>query len=104
MIQESYLSNSEILATLAARMKEYRLAARMSQRELAARSGVSYSTICHFEQGRHPNLSLGNFIALLRCVGMEGRMMEVLPALPVPPMALRDMNKLIPKRVRKPKS
>lgn len=82
-------------------MKEYRLAARMSQRELAQKSGGSYTTISHFEQGRNPNMTLNNFISLLRCVGMERRMLELLPELPVPPLALRVINKLIPKRVRR---
>ena len=92
-----YTSNYDILQLLAKRMKEYRLAGRLSQRELAEKSGVSYTTICRFEQGKHPNISLGNFISLLRQVGME----EVLPELPVPPMALREINKYIPKRVRR---
>lgn len=101
MNETDYLTNYDILLTLAKRLKEYRLAARMSQREMAEASGVSYTTICHFEQGKNPNLTLGNFIALLRCVGMERRMCEVLPELPVPPMALREINRLIPKRVRR---
>lgn len=101
MIAGYYLSNSDILDTLAKRVKEYRLAARMSQRELAQKSGVGYTTISHFEQGKNVNLTLNNFISLLRCIGMEGRMMELLPELPVPPMALREINKLIPKRIKK---
>ena len=102
MLEEDYISNLEILRVLAERMKEYRLACRLSQRERAEKSGVSYTTICRFEQGKHPNISLRNFIALLRQVGMEMRMMEqVLPKLPVPPMALREINKYIPKRVRR---
>lgn len=40
----------------------------------------------------------GYFITLLRQVGMESRMAEVLPELPVTPMALREINKLIPKK------
>lgn len=103
MITSPTTSTYDILNLLARRVKEYRLATRMSQRELAELSGVSYTTICHFEQGRHPNLTLRNFLAILRCVGMEGRMAEVLPELPVPPMALREINKLIPKRVRRKK-
>lgn len=99
-IQEAF-TNQDILDLLARRVKEYRLAARMSQRELAEKSGVGYTTISHFEQGKHTNISLGNFISLLRCVGMEGRMTELLPELPVPPMALREINKFIPKRVRR---
>lgn len=49
-------------------------------------------------------MTLNNFISLLRCVGMERRMLELLPELPVPPLALREINKLIPKRVRKKNS
>ncbi len=96
-----YTSNHEILQLLARRMKEYRLAARLSQRELAEKSGVSYTTICRFEQGKHPNISLSSFISLLRQVGMESHMAEVLPELPAPPMSLREINRLIPKRVRR---
>lgn len=101
MISGEYISNHDILATLAARIKEYRLAARMSQRELALKSGVSYTTISHFEQGKNPNLTLNNFISLLRCIGMETRMAELLPELPMSPLTLREINKLIPKRVRR---
>lgn len=101
MVNPHPLTNKEILDTLAARVKEYRLACRLSQRELAVKAGVSYTTISHFEQGRHPNLTLSNFISLLRCIGMEQRIYELLPELPVPPMALREINKLIPKRVRR---
>lgn len=101
MINSDYITNLDILELLAARVKQYRLAARLSQRELAQKSGVGYTTISHFEQGKQPNLSLNNFISLLRCVGMEQRLLELLPELPVPPMALREINKLIPKRVRR---
>lgn len=101
MIVYNEATNQDILELLAKRFKEYRLAARMSQRELALKSGVGYTTISHFEQGKHTNISLGNFISLLRCVGMEKRMVEILPELPVPPMALKEINKMIPKRVRR---
>lgn len=80
MDSRDYIQNIDILETLARRVKEYRLAARMSQRELAQKSGVSYTTISHFEQGRNPNMTLNNFISLLRCVGMERRMLELLPS------------------------
>lgn len=101
MIDDKPLLNINIMTILSTRMKEYRLAARMSQRELAQKSGVSYTTISHFEQGKNPNLTLNNFISLLRSIGMEDRLVELLPKLPYPPMALREINKLIPKRVRK---
>lgn len=54
----------------------------MSQRELAEKSGVSYTTISHFEQGKNPKLTLNNFISLLRCIGMENRMSELCPNCP----------------------
>ncbi len=101
MMPQDYISNADIIALLAKRVKEYRLAARLSQRELAEKSGVSYATISHFEQGATYNITLNNFISLLRPIGMEDRLLELLPELPVPPMALREINKLIPKRVRR---
>lgn len=73
----------------------------MSQEEMAERAGMSKATLAHFEQGVNPNLTLNNFISLLRVVCMEERLNELLPELPVPPMALRQINKLIPKRVRR---
>ncbi|WP_455668185.1 helix-turn-helix domain-containing protein [Phocaeicola sp.] len=98
---DSYNTNQDILNLLAQRIKAYRLAARMSQKEMAEKSGVSKATISHFEQGANQNMTLGNFISLLRTLGMENRMEDMLPELPVPPMALKQINKLIPKRVRR---
>lgn len=96
-----YLTPQQMLMVVAQRVKEYRLAMRLSQRELAAKSGVSYTTICHFEQGKNLNITLANLLALLRAMGQEQRLLDLLPQLPVPPMALREINKLIPKRVRR---
>ena len=53
----NYTTNSDMLTLLAKRVKEYRLAARMSQKELAEQSGVSQTTISHFEQGVSRNLN-----------------------------------------------
>ena len=97
----SYTTNQDIIALLCQRLKEYRLAARISQREMAEKSGVSLTTISHLEQGMNRNITLNNFISLLRVLGMEQRLSDLLPELPVPPMALKQMNKYIPKRVRR---
>lgn len=97
----SYTTNQDIIAILCQRLKEYRLAARISQREMAEKSGVSLTTISHLEQGLNRNITLNNFISLLRVLGLEQRLSELLPELPVPPMALKQMNKYIPKRVRR---
>ena len=98
---DNYKTNQDILNLLARRVKEYRLAARLSQKEMAEQSGVSKATIGHFEQGVNQNMTLNNFISLLRVLGMENRMEEILPELPMPPMALKQINKLIPKRIRR---
>ena len=103
MNQAEHTTTSDILLLLAKRLKDYRLAARMSQKELAEKSGVSQTTISHFEQGVNRNLTLGNFISLLRVLGLEQRVVEVMPELPMSPMALRKIEKLIPKRVRRSK-
>lgn len=94
-------TNQDYMLVLAKRVKEYRLAARLSQKEMAYESGVSLATISHFEQGVQQNITLNNFISLLRVVGMEDRIEDVLPKLPVQPLPLNVINKIIPKRVRR---
>ena len=101
MSDADYVTNQEIMLLLAKRIKEYRLAAQMSQKEMAEKSGVSLATISHFEQGVNQNMTLNNFISLLRIIGMEKRVCDLLPKLPMPPLALKQLNKLIPKRVRR---
>ena len=98
---DAFTTNQDIIALLSKRLKEYRLAARISQKEMAERAGVSLTTICHLEQGTNRNITLNNFISLLRVVGMEQRLNDLLPELPMPPMALKQINKYIPKRVRR---
>lgn len=101
MNTNNYTTNQDIIFLLFQRLKEYRLAARMSQKEMAEKSGVSLTTISHLEQGVNQNITLNNFISLLRTVGMEERIQDLLPSLPISPLALRQINKLIPKRVRR---
>jgi transcriptional regulator with XRE-family HTH domain len=101
MIDLEYQTNYSIMLLIAQRVKEYRLAARMSQKEMAEKSGVGQATISHFEQGVNPNMTINNLISLLRVLGMEKRMTELLPQLPMRPRTLREINKLIPKRVRR---
>lgn len=101
MDNASYTTNQEIISLLCQRLKEYRLAARISQKEMAEKSGVSLTTISHLEQGANQNITLNNFISLLRVLGMEQRLQELLPELPMPPMALKQINRFIPKRVRR---
>lgn len=101
MIESDIKTNYDYITLLAGRIKSFRLAARMSQREMAEQSGVSLSTIAHFEQGIVKNMSLSNFISLLRVVGLDSRIEDLVPELPMPDIALRTLNKYIPKRKRK---
>ena len=101
MDETNFATGNDLLMLFAQRVKEYRLAAQLSQKELAALSGVSQATISHFEQGVNRNLTLGNFIALLRILGLEQRLIDLMPELPMQPMVLRKIEKLIPKRVRR---
>ena len=98
-----FTTNQDIILMLSKRIKEYRLAARISQKEMAEKSGVGLATISHFEQGVNQNLTLNNLISLLRVIGMEQRLNDLLPELPMPPMALKQINKYIPKQVRRKK-
>lgn len=95
------MTNYEIQCLLASRIKDYRLAARISQAEMAERSGVGLATIAHLEQGKQVNIRLNNLISILKVLGQEERIMELLPELPMTPLALKKINKLIPKRIRK---
>lgn len=96
-----FTTNQDIIELLSRRIKEYRLAARISQKEMAEKSGISLATISHFEQGVSKNLTLNNLISILRVIGMEQRLNDLLPELPMPPIALKQINKYIPKRVRR---
>ncbi len=100
-MDDGYVSNNEIMQLLATRIKEYRLAARLSQKELAEKTGVGQATISHFEQGVSTNMTINNLISLLRAFGLEQRMVDLLPKLPMHPRTLHEINKLIPKRVRR---
>ncbi len=98
-----FVTNQDIILMLSKRIKEYRLAARLTQKEIAEKSGVGLATISHFEQGVSQNMTINNFISLLRVVGMENRLNDLLPELPMPPLALKVINKYIPKHVRRKK-
>lgn len=98
-----FVTNQDIILMLSKRIKEYRLAARLSQKEMVEKSGVGLATISHFERGVSQNMTINNFISLLRVVGMENRLNDLLPELPMPPLELKIINKYIPKHVRRKK-
>lgn len=81
MIDYNTITDQEIFVILGQRVKEYRLAEKKSQQTLAQLSGVSCSTISHFEQGYSTNISLKSFMAILRAMGLIDELGKILPEL-----------------------
>lgn len=93
-------TNTEIVRSLGKRFREYRLALRLTQAEVSERSGVSLPTIKRFELGLTYNITMGNFISLLKSIGYENEMDQLLPEIPVSPYTLAKIESKKPKRIR----
>ena len=94
------MSNSEIVKELGKRFKEYRLVCRLTQQEAADKAGMSIVTLRQFENGKAYNITMGNFIALLRAIDCLEQVNELLPEMPVSPYTLEQWIKNKPKRIR----
>lgn len=62
---------------LGERLKQYRIHYPLTQIELAEKSGVSVRSISRFENGE--DISLSNYLKLLRAMDLDGRMVEMIP-------------------------
>ena len=100
IIDYNTITDQEIFVILGKRVKEYRLAEKKSQQTLAQLSGVSCSTISHFEQGYSTNISLKSFMAILRAMGLIDELEKILPELPMNPEIVKKIEKMTPKRIR----
>jgi len=96
----SALSNAAIVQTLGAQYRTYRLTAHLTQKEVAERAGVSLLTIRAFEQGKATNITMGNFLSLLRAIDQLAPVADLLPDMPVSPYVLSEWNGQLPKRIR----
>lgn len=94
------MSNSDIVRVMGIRFKEYRLACKMTQEETANLAGVGLITLRNFENGKAYNITMTNFLALLRTVGQLEKIGEVLPEIPISPYVLEKIESKKPKRVR----
>ncbi len=90
---------ADIVLALGRRFKEYRIASQ-TQEEVSAKSGVSLPTIKRFELGLTYNITMGNFIALLKAIDYAEGLAEILPEIPMSPYALAKIEQNKPKRVR----
>lgn len=93
-------SNSEIVREFGMRFKEYRLSCRLTQEEAAKQAGVGLITLRNFENGKAYNITMTNFLALLRIVGQLETIKAVLPEIPISPYMLEKIESKKPKRIR----
>ena len=100
MYQIYGMSNAEIIMTLGKRFKDYRIGMRLTQKEMAEKCGMSIPTLRKFENGQLMNITMNNFIAMLRAVGGLDSLKDVLPEIPVSPYDLEKIESNKPKRVR----
>ena len=87
------MSEPDIIRILGERFKEYRLSMRLTQKELSEKTGISHKTISLFESGRGRNITMQNFLTLLRAVGMLQNIGELLPELPSSPYLIQSRLK-----------
>lgn len=94
------MPSADIVKALGKRFKEYRVASQMTQVEVSEKSGVSLPTIKRFELGLTYNITMGNFIALLKAIDYADGLEEILPEMPISPYAMAKLEEKKPKRVR----
>jgi transcriptional regulator with XRE-family HTH domain len=90
-------TNSEILHTIGKRVKDHRVRLRLTQKQLAFEADVSLKTLVNFEHGH--NVSLLNFIAILRALKTIDQLNLIMPEPKINPLDYLTKNKLV-KRVR----
>lgn len=83
----SGVSNAAIVQTLGMQFRTYRLRAQLTQKEVSERAGVSLLTLRAFEQGKATNLTMGNFLSLLRVLDQLAPIADILPDMPISPDA-----------------
>jgi transcriptional regulator with XRE-family HTH domain len=84
-------NNILILKELGERIKDLRIAENMTQNDLADRSGVSVKTICRIEKG--DNLSIMNYLNVLRALGILENLQLIVPEKRVSPEELHERGK-----------
>lgn len=74
-------SNNDIIVSLGARFRDYRMALRLTQKEISEQSGVSVMTIVRFERGESASIRLDNFVALMRSIQKLEWIAEIIPSI-----------------------
>lgn len=94
MINKTEPTQGEILRTIGARFRDYRMSMNLTREEVANSTGLSMTTLYKLESGNMTDISLGTLLKLLRFLGLYDNWEKILPELPVSPYLFNDnMNK-----------
>jgi Predicted transcriptional regulator with C-terminal CBS domains len=92
MIRE--LSNTEIIAMMGQRLKQYRLNLSITQKEMALNTGVSLPTIQRLEAGSATNVTLSTVLTLMRYLGIIENADQLIPLQPESPYAIKPRQRI----------
>lgn len=95
-------SQGEVVRTLGARFRDYRMRMNFTRKEVAAKTGLSMTTLYKLETGNLTDLSLGTMLKLLKVVGLYENWDKLLPELPESPYLYKD-DFTKKQRIRHPK-
>lgn len=96
------LSQGEIVRTLGARFRDYRMRMNFTRKEVADQTGLSMTTLYKLETGNLTDISMGTMLKLLRVLGLYGNWDKLLPELPESPYLYKD-DFTKKQRIRHPK-
>ena len=88
----------QIYRILCERIKQYRINYPLTQSELAQKAGVSARSISRFENGE--DISLSNFMKLLRALDLSDRLIELIPDQSKRPSYYLELEKKMKPRCR----
>lgn len=89
----------DVLAqTLGERLEAYRIARGLKQTDLAERAGIGRATLIRFESGATGTVD--TLLRLLRALGLEDRILDVIPDASASPLDPRRAKGLPRQRVR----
>lgn len=88
------MSNPEIIRTLGARLRQYRLNQNMTQRELSEKTNISLPTIQKLERGESYNITFSNLLTILRHNGLIENADRLVPEQPESPYRKKNPTRI----------
>lgn len=96
-------TTAEVLITLGARLRDYRMRLNMTRKQLAEATGVGMTTLYKIETGNMTDVSFSILLKLMRALGLADGWDKMIPELPESPYLYKD-NLKKKQRIRHPKS